>query len=72
MQSTDGRSAAIIRRRSSGSKRPSCSTVSAPRSQGAIQALRSDFDQPVPAVHHTRSPGCTPIQRTVCSQLART
>ena len=40
-----------------GSKRASCSSAAAPRSQGAMKTLRADFDQPLAAVHQTRSPG---------------
>ena len=57
MQSTSTRSRAISSSRSCGSKRASCSSAAAPRSQGAMNALRADFDQPAAAVHQTRSPG---------------
>ena len=72
MQSTSGATTPISSSRSAASNRRACSTVSAPASSAASQALRSDFDQPVAAVHHTRSPGRTPIQRSVCSRFAST
>ena len=53
MQSTSTRSRAISSSRSCGSKRASCRSAAAPRSQGAMNALRADFDQPAAAVHHT-------------------
>ena len=67
MHSTRTRSCSATANRSSGSKRRSCSTAAAPHSHGATNALRADFDQPDAAVHHTTSPGCTPIQCTACS-----
>jgi hypothetical protein len=67
MHSTLTRSAARTSSRSAGSKRASCSSAAAPRSHGAMNALRADFDQPVAAVHHTSSPGRASIQCSACS-----
>ena len=58
MQSTSTCSRSISSSRSCGSKRASCSSAAAPRSQGAMNALRADFDQPAAAVHQTSWPGC--------------
>jgi hypothetical protein len=49
------------------SKRASWSTAVAPRSQGAMNALRADFDQPAAAVHHATSPGRASNQCSACS-----
>ena len=51
-----------------GSKRASCSSAAAPRSHGAMNTLRADFDQPLAAVHHTRSPGSASSQCSACSR----
>ncbi len=72
MQSTSGLSVAIIASRSAASNRPSWITVSASHSSAASHTLRSDFDQPAAAVHHTRSPARTPIHRSDWSRLAAT
>ena len=41
--------------RCSGTNAPSCSTIGAPHDHGPSSTFQSDFAQPVPAVHHTRS-----------------
>jgi hypothetical protein len=66
MQSTFTRSRSRTSNRSSGSKRASCSSAAAPRSHGAMKALRADFDQPLAAVHHTSSPGAGASQWSAC------
>ena len=68
MQSTSTRSRAIRCSRSCGSKRASCSRAAAPRSQGAMKALRADFDQPAAAVHQTSWLRCGASQCSACSR----
>ena len=68
MQSTFTRSRSTVRTRSSGSKRTSWSSAVAPRTQGAMNALRADFDHPLAAVHQQRSPSRAPNQ---CSAWTR-
>ena len=68
MQSTFTRSSESSATRSAGSKRASCSSAHAPRSQGAMKTLRADFDQPLAAVHHTSSPAAGASQ---CSAWTR-
>ena len=70
MQSTFTPSRSISASRSSGSKRASWSSAAAPRSQGAMKALRADFDQPLAAVHQHRSPSRAPNQCSACTSLA--
>ena len=52
MQSVSTCSRSRMSSRSWGSKRASCSSAAAPRSHGAMNTLRADFDQPEAAVHH--------------------
>ena len=68
MQSTATRSRSISSSRSAGSKRASWSSAVAPRSQGAMNELRADFDQPLAAVHHASSPGRAPNQCSACTR----
>ena len=62
MQSTATPSRSTTSSRSAGSKRASCSSAAAPRSHGAMNELRADFDQPLAAVHHASSPSRAPNQ----------
>ena len=57
MHSTATGSRASTSRRSWGSKRASCSRAAAPRIHGAMNTLRADLLQPLPAVHQTRLAG---------------
>ena len=43
----------------------------APDSQGAMNTLRADFDQPEAAVHHTSSPARAPSQCAACRRWPR-
>ncbi len=68
MHSTLTSSEASTSSRCAGSNRSSCRSAAAPRSHGAMNTFRADFDQPVAAVHHTRSPGRASSQ---CSAWSR-
>ena len=48
--------------RCSGTNGASCSTIGAPHDHGPISTFHSDFAQPVPATHHTRSSRLTSSQ----------
>ncbi len=56
--------------RSAGSKPPSCSTIAEPHDHGPSSTFHSDFAQPVPAVHQTRSSGVASSQKRACIRLA--
>jgi len=68
MQSTFTRSRSSSSMRSSGSKRASCRSAVAPRSHGAMNTFRADFDHPLAAVHQHRSPSRAPNQCSACTR----
>ena len=69
-QSTSGASSSRRRNRSSGSKPPSCRITADPQLHGPSSTFQIDFAQPVPAVHHTTSPGRASSQRSACARFA--
>ena len=56
--------------RSTGTKPPSCSTIGVPHDHGPSSTFQSDFAQPVPAVHQSRSSGFASSQNSACMRLA--